>query len=345
MKLSNIHLLIIVLLSVFVGGWGILGIKEAYENIEKPKHLHEDYMCSVVPKKIPKDIQMKHYAASNSIEAAKKQHFADCKTAECRAKRAQAAATSANSPPKMMLTDEELAFMEKKANTPEKKRGHEMSISMYKALIGNPDTPDAEKMQITKMAREEFAKAGCHPPKGGSPTDTSNGAQYEAQDPNYRCLRLHSLQHNHAVNEERVGATSLERRRRLPCSQIPKGQENDYILKTKIVPPVCPKCPDCPSMEFLYKQLLKKKKEEDDEEVEDDLDKNEIKPGESRAAMRREKRKRTRNAVKNPAQNAPGVMEAANRKGKYNPNAPNETAFSAQSAYPIPRLNSFSAFG
>ena len=41
MKLSNIHLLVIVLLSVFVGGWGILGIKEAYENIEKPKHVLE----------------------------------------------------------------------------------------------------------------------------------------------------------------------------------------------------------------------------------------------------------------------------------------------------------------
>ena len=116
-------------------------------------------------------------------------------------------------------------------------------------------------------------------------------------------------------------------------------------MKTKIVPPVCPKCPECPSMEFLYKQLLKKKKEEDEEEVEDDLDKNKIKPGESRAAMRREKRRRTRNAVNNPAQNAPGVMEAANRKGKYNPNLPNETAYSPQSAYPIPRLNSFSAFG
>ena len=50
MKLSNIHLLVIVLLSVFVGGWGIFRIKEAYENIEKPKHVHEDYMCSVIPK-------------------------------------------------------------------------------------------------------------------------------------------------------------------------------------------------------------------------------------------------------------------------------------------------------
>ena len=86
-------------------------------------------------------------------------------------------------------------------------------------------------------------------------------------------------------------------------------------------------------MEFLYKHLLKKKKEEDEEEIEDDLDKNEIKPSESRAAMRREKRRRTRNAVNNPKQK------------KYNPNRPNETAFSAQSAHPIPRLNSFSAFG
>lgn len=345
MKLSNIHLLVIVLLSVFVGGWGILGIKEAYENIEKPKHIHEDYMCSVIPKKIPKDVQMKHYATSNSIEAAKKQHFADCKTAECRAKRAQAAATAANSPPKMMLTQEEIACMEKKANTPEKKEMHKLSMGLYKQYISNPSTPDQEKIDMVKAARAEFAKEGCHPPKGGSPTDTSTGAQYEAQDPNYRCLRLNSLQHNHAVNEERVGMNSLERRRRLPCNQIPNGKENDYILKTKIVPPVCPKCPECPSMEFLYKQLLKKKKEEDEEEVEDDLDKNKIKPGESRAAMRREKRKRTRNAVNNPAQNAPGVMEAANRKGKYNPNLPNETAFSSQSAYPIPRLNSFSAFG
>ena len=222
---------------------------------------------------------------------------------------------------------------------------HKLSMGLYKQYISNPSTPDQEKIDMVKAARAEFAKEGCHPPKGGSPTDTSTGAQYEAQDPNYRCLRLNSLQHNHAVNEERVGMNSLESRRRLPCNQIPNGRENDYILKTKIVPPVCPKCPECPSMEFLYKQLLKKKKEEDEEEVEDDLDKNKIKPGESRAAMRREKRKRTRNAVNNPAQNAPGVMEAANRKGKYNPNLPNETAYSAQSAYPIPRLNSFSAFG
>jgi hypothetical protein len=37
----------------------------------------------------------------------------------------------------------------------------------------------------------------------------------------------------------------------VPRSQIPQGQEDLYILKSQIVPPVCPKCPDqivkCPN--------------------------------------------------------------------------------------------------
>jgi hypothetical protein len=32
----------------------------------------------------------------------------------------------------------------------------------------------------------------------------------------------------------------------IPKSKIPKGQEDLYILKTEIVPPVCPACPACP---------------------------------------------------------------------------------------------------
>jgi hypothetical protein len=30
----------------------------------------------------------------------------------------------------------------------------------------------------------------------------------------------------------------------IPSSQIPSGQEDLYILKSQVVPPVCPKCPD-----------------------------------------------------------------------------------------------------
>jgi len=328
MKLSNIHLLAIVLLSVFVGSWSILGIKEAYENLEKPRHVHEDYMCSVVPKKVPRDVQMKHYAEVNSIEAAKKQHFNDCKTAECRNKRAQLAATAANSPPKMTITPEELSCMEKLADTPRKKELYDNEVKMMKFLLGpESGASAAEKIDYVKRMRTSFSKHGCHPPKGGEVASKA-GSNYAPTDPNYKCLRLNSLQHN-SMNEERVGMNSLERRRRLPCNQIPSGTEDDYILKTKIVPPVCPKCPECPSLEFLYKQLQKKKKEEDKEEIEDDLDKNKIE-GSSNAAMRREKRRRTSGEANPPA----------NRNGKR----PNETAFAAQSAQPIARLNSFAAF-
>ena len=38
----------------------------------------------------------------------------------------------------------------------------------------------------------------------------------------------------------------------VPASQIPPGQENMYILKSEIVPPVCPMCPQaaaCPRQE------------------------------------------------------------------------------------------------
>ena len=33
----------------------------------------------------------------------------------------------------------------------------------------------------------------------------------------------------------------------IPASQIPEGDEDLYIKKTEIVPPVCPKCPDVTS--------------------------------------------------------------------------------------------------
>lgn len=34
----------------------------------------------------------------------------------------------------------------------------------------------------------------------------------------------------------------------IPRSKIPKGQEDLYILKSEIVPPVCPACPRCPEV-------------------------------------------------------------------------------------------------
>ena len=45
------------------------------------------------------------------------------------------------------------------------------------------------------------------------------------------------------------GGTSSSGPLGIPGSQIPSGQEALYILKSEVVPPVCPKCPDggsCP---------------------------------------------------------------------------------------------------
>ena len=41
----------------------------------------------------------------------------------------------------------------------------------------------------------------------------------------------------------------------IPADEIPEGDEDLYILKSKIVPPVCPKCPDtraCPRQNLVH---------------------------------------------------------------------------------------------
>ena len=60
------------------------------------------------------------------------------------------------------------------------------------------------------------------------------------------------LENNEQKNTEKSGEKGNEawyNDKGLPKSQVPKGEEDLYILKSKIVPPVCPKCPDinvCP---------------------------------------------------------------------------------------------------
>ena len=41
---------------------------------------------------------------------------------------------------------------------------------------------------------------------------------------------------------------SYEKRHGVKRHQIPEGQEDLYILKSQIVPPICPACPKCPSV-------------------------------------------------------------------------------------------------
>ena len=185
----------------------------------------------------------------------------------------------------------------------------------------------------------------------------------------YGCLNIQTENYN-PVNNERCGANTLEGHRnrythQMTRAMIPRGRREDYILKTKIVPPVCPKCPDCPALDEAIKLLQEKNKEKDEEGVEDELKDNELEDSPSALARANEKRRRTPEGQRNqdPAQYpAPSIKEAAERnepkkKNKRNntrpiPSSggkgagyPNEGAFVGSSSFPIPYLNSFASFG
>ena len=187
---------------------------------------------------------------------------------------------------------------------------------------------------------------------------------------NYGCLNIDTQNYN-PINNERCGSRTLEGHsnrytHQMTRAMIPRGRREDYILKTKIVPPVCPKCPDCPALDEAIKLLQEKNKEKDEEGVEDELKENELEDSPSALARANEKRKRTPEGQRNqdPAQHpAPSIKEAAERHepkkakaqqasgaqkrpaGRKGAGYPNEGAFSGSSSFPIPYLNSFSAFG
>ena len=56
-------------------------------------------------------------------------------------------------------------------------------------------------------------------------------------------------------NHEQILATTKNTVDGIPSSQIPQGQEHLYILKTEIVPPICPACPNV----IINDNLLKSK--------------------------------------------------------------------------------------
>lgn len=180
---------------------------------------------------------------------------------------------------------------------------------------------------------------------------------------NYSCLNIDTQNYN-PINSERCGSSSLEGHRnrfthQLTRNMIPRGRQEDYILKTKIVPPVCPKCPDCPALEDAIKLLQQKNEDKEKEGVEDELKDNEIEDSPNALAIANEKRKRTPEGQRSqdPAQNAPGIKEAAERhepkkkatknkpSGRKGAGYPNEGAFAGSSSFPLPFLNSFASFG
>ena len=378
-KLTKLHLFGIVILSLVLGALGLLGVKEAYENLQNPRHVHKDYMCSVVPKKIPKDTELRHYAATNDMEAARKRQDGSVEK-----KPVELAAGAVEGKVPEFLTKEEIECVGKLARNMggEEYNKHQRDIKIYEETMADKTIEKKDKLMMVQLLRSIYEEKGCYAPRGASSESSINSSgsgknAASTDSPDYQCLRIsdkvtHSHSVNDPLNEERVGYLSPENhyrrghqggyhqhsedkikrdvdpRDRMPTHRrnlhrgqhthkkdIPKGQEDLYILKSQIVPPVCPKCPEIP------RTICDKCGKNSDSEVEDELKDNELEEektkSSSRAARRREQRRRT--ASNQPGQNSPGVAEAANR------HSPNQTAFAPQSGQPIPRLNSFSAFG
>ena len=362
-KLTKLHLLGIVILSLVLGGLGLLGVKEAYENLQNPRHVHKDYMCSVVPKKIPRDTELKHYASTNDMEATRRRQSGLIKKNEV-----EIAASSAGAKEAEFLTKQEMDCAGKIARNMggEAFNAYQNNIKMYEQIMADKKIEKKDKLMYVEMMRKELREKGCYPPRGAASSESSSEAR-AADSPDYQCLRIsdkvtHSHSMNDPISEERVGYSSPEMhyrrghssggyhkhvgdeirkdqdpRDRMPTHRrnlhrgqhihkrdIPKDQEDLYILKSQIVPPVCPKCPDIPR--DICDKCGKKKSEVEDELVDNELEEEEKKP--SRAARRRERRRKTNSKI-----------EAANRS------EPNQSAFAPQAGIPIPRLNSFSSFG
>tara|TARA_Y100000389_G_scaffold123221_1_gene120507 strand:- start:5881 stop:7113 length:1233 start_codon:yes stop_codon:yes gene_type:complete len=242
----------------------------------------------------------------------------------------------------------------------------EAIIFMRKKLAGTNDPNEKVKARketrfLIKLKELSEQQEGAKPDELQSwNKNKSKCSKFKA---NYGCLNIDTQNYN-PINSERCGSSSLEGHRnrfthQLTRNMIPRGRQEDYILKTKIVPPVCPKCPDCPALEDAIKLLQQKNEDKEKEGVEDELKDNEIEDSPNALAIANEKRKRTPEGQRSqdPAQNAPGIKEAAERhepkkkatknkpSGRKGAGYPNEGAFAGSSSFPLPFLNSFASFG
>jgi hypothetical protein len=93
--------------------------------------------------------------------------------------------------------------------------------------------------------------AGVDGSIGGTRADgagASAGMPYGASDPKGAAATASST-HGHGSSTHghthQTAQSALPKG--IPKSKIPKGQEDLYILKSEIVPPVCPACPACPA--------------------------------------------------------------------------------------------------
>jgi len=126
--------------------------------------------------------------------------------------------------------EQTLGYLQALGSAPSKSMGDGSSVTSS-TLIAGVDIP-----------------GGVNTPPGAGGAGGGGGAgsaPYGASDPKGAAATASST-HGSSAHHKHQGAQSALPKG-IPKSKIPKGQEDLYILKTEVVPPVCPACPACPA--------------------------------------------------------------------------------------------------
>tara|TARA_A100001011_G_scaffold399267_2_gene507096 strand:- start:2369 stop:3535 length:1167 start_codon:yes stop_codon:yes gene_type:complete len=278
MKLNKFHLLGLVLLVIITGsllsGFVFsLGNKEGVQSLNQG---NQEFICKALPKKPPsaRDVEVGYYANSNNMKPQEQVH------------------------PGLLPVNKKEGFFGSMSRffSPSIIEGNDASGNAVDASGATTDAAGdaagaadeaAKKLeechkqwQNDAIALENYNKGnvgikaqmesqfGCKPPVASADPNTTTTAGASSTDgPQWKCVQVG--QDNNVINEERVDEKGVEGKMR----GVPPGDEDLYMLKTKIVPPVCPKCPECPCAKC---PVCGDDSKTTDDKVEDDMEKNNI---------------------------------------------------------------------
>lgn len=362
MKLNNFHLFGIIVFILLIGGLGFLA-NEGYQNVTKPK---TEFLCRAIPTETPKDVQMAYYAKTNEmsnvhpglINQPVTEGFVEGLS---NAQRTATLNDKHGTNISFKNDSEENAFWSKYKQSSAQERKEMIKLAKDAGTNGN--SYGTSKTKMVGIATGATEEAPIEEPKevAGDPQVLTKSHALDLKDPvtnkrstyhcagvgpnvDTRCLKS-SNESLPPVNNERVCQNSLEgqhRKNALTCNNIPEGKEHLYVLKSSIVPPVCPKCPECPATNC---PVCDKKKSKEDSEVEDDMENNKL---QSEKAMENQKEIRAEPANRGMNQQNTYYSNKSRdykKESQKKVNSPNENALSARSNEPMGLLNSMAAIG
>jgi len=129
------------------------------------------------------------------------------------------------------------------------------SSGMYSYTTGNDQSNSSSNSDSMSSSDADSMSSTQYFGSTGYPIQTS-GSSLSYQGPNSSSSNLPYRGPNRGADATAASASNYDYSSSLPkgipASQIPPGQEDMYILKSEIVPPVCPACPTstaCPRQE------------------------------------------------------------------------------------------------